>query len=373
MSKKNHESYQEESPSEKKDPELFENEPIDMQPSRRGRVVSTMIVIVVAILVIWVFARNNEEPAQEAVSEETTQEDTAVAEALPENNETAETADPEAQLTQLRDDFNRTWQATTEEITASTEMALNNFDDKKTAASEKLAEISDTYKKSADKLIDQGLASAKKKVESLSQTNLKSLASLQTKTLAKTTAEQLEAALPKANEQLSSAKEQVVSAISDNTDKLTATIDQAVSKAIEQNDDAKQKLAEQTVTESETEVKVTETETTATEEMKIEETKPVVTGESIEVIAETGDSITKLARKALASAMDSGKVSKDLNAEQRIYIEDYLQNRTGSHWIAVGDTQSFSLDTINEAVDLAQKLTEAQQNHLQMYSSHVSF
>lgn len=368
MSQKNHEKQQEESSSGKKDPELFENEPLDMQPSRKGRIVSTMIVIVVAILVIWVFARNNEEPTQEAASEETKQEETASAEPLEETETTAnKAANPEDKLAQLKDEFGDSWQKVTDEITASKETALTNFDDKKTAATEKLAEVSENFKKSADKLIDQGLSSAKKKVNSIADTNLKSLATLQTKTLAKSTAEQLETALPKATEQLNTAKDQVMAAINDNTDQLTTTIDQAVTKALEQNEKAKQELAEQSV--AETEVTGAETETQVTKE----EVKPAVSNEGIEVTAEPGDSITKMARRALASAMDSGKVSRDLSAEKRIYIEDYMQNRTGSHWIDLDESLTFSIDLINEAVDHANNLSEAQLDHLQIYSSQVSF
>src|SRR5690606_27008544 len=102
--------------------------------------------------VIWVFARNNEEPAQEAVSEETKQEETASAEPLEEAETAAnEATNPEDKLAQLKDEFSDSWQKATDEITASTEMALTNFDDKKTAATEKLSEVSENFKKSADK------------------------------------------------------------------------------------------------------------------------------------------------------------------------------------------------------------------------------
>ncbi len=384
MSKKNHEHEQEEIKSEKKDPELFENEPLDMQPSRKGRIVSTMIVIVVAILVIWVFARNNEEPQNETAKEDVKQEETASAEPIKEAGETAnEATDPVDQLAALKSEFNNAWQATTDEINSATEMALTNFDDKKAAAVERLSAVDDNFKKTADKTIDQGLASAKKKVDSLSQTTLKSLTNLQSKTLAKTTVEQLETALTPANEQLASAKDQVMTVINDNTEKLTATIDQAVTKATEQSEEAKQKLAQQSVTEAEKEVTVIEDTTTKTEvvaetpaqeENNVEPVKPAtVTSDGIEVTAESGDSITKLARKALTSAMNSGQVSNDLSAEQRIYIEDYLQNRTGNHRVAVGESQTFSKDLVNEAVDHAKNLSESQIEHLKIYSSQVSF
>lgn len=368
MSKKNHFEEDASTDSEKKDPELFENEPMDLQPSRKGRIVSTLIVIVVAILVIWVFARNNEEPKNETANEVTAQEETAAAEPLD------ETANPEDQLAQLKSEFNDSWQAATDEISRATEMAVTNFDDKKTAALERLNDVSANLQTTATKAVDQGLASAKSKVESLGQTNLKSLAALQTKIEGKTTVTQLEHSLGSANDQLTQAQDQVMAAINDNTEKLTTTIDQAVAKALEQDETAKQQLAEQTRTE--TEVTVTEKETIATAESVTElpaEKEVTVTGDGVEVTAETGDSITKLARKALTEAMNSGKVSKDLSAEQRIYIEDYLQNRTGNYRIAVGDSQTFSTELINEAVDHAKNLSDTQLEHLKIYSSQVSF
>lgn len=383
MSKKNHE--QEEVSSEqpdKKDPELFENEPVDMQPSRKGRIVSTLIVIVVAILVIWVFARNNEETPNETAQEEVKQEETATAKPLEETGVAAnEATNPEDQLAALKDKFDTTWQATTDEISSATEMAVTNFDDKKTAAVEHLNDVASNLQATATKTVDQGVASAKGKVESLRQTNLKSLTALQTKIAAKTKVDQLETAVADANDKLARSKDQVMAGINENTDKLTATIDQAVTKALDQNESAQQ-LAAQSKTE--TEVTVSEGDSTVTaepvaeeptkEEVTVAETKPAtVTGEGIEVTAEQGDSITKLARKALTEAMDSGKVSQDLNAEQRIYVEDYLQNRTGSQRVGVGDSQTFSSDLMNEAVDQAQNLNDAQLEHLKIYSSRVSF
>ncbi len=383
MTKKNHDEEENSSEqTDKKDPELFENEPVDMQPSRKGRIVSTMIVIVVAILVIWVFARNNEETQNETAKEEVKQEETATAEPLDATDEAAnEAANPEEQLAALKSEFDTNWQATTDEISSATEMAVTNFDDKKTAALERLNDVAASLQNTATKTIDQGLASAKSKVESLRQSNLKSLTALQAKIAAKTKVDQLETAVVDANDKLAQSKEQVMAAINENTDKLTTTIDQAVTKALDQNESAQQ-LAVQTKTE--TEVTVAEDDSTVTIEPATEtpdkevpaavEIKPAtVTGEGIEVTAERGDSITKLARKALTEAMNSGKVSKDLSAEQRIYVEDYLQNRTGSQRVGVGDSQTFSSDLMNEAVDRAQNLSDTQLEHLKIYSSRVSF
>lgn len=375
MSKENHE--QEEPKSDKKDPELFENEPVDIQPSRKGRIVSTLIVIVVAILVIWVFARNNKETPNETAKEET-----AAAEPLNDTSVAAnEATNPEDQLAVLQSEFDTSWQATTDEISNATEMAVTNFDDKKTAALERLTDVTANLQNTATKTIDQGLASAKNKVVSLSQTNLKSLTALQAKIAAKTKVDQLETAVADANDKLAQSKDQVMAAINENTDKLTATIDQAVTKALDQNENSQQLGAQ---SKTETEVTVAEDDSAVTaepvteeptkEEVTVTGTKPAtVTGEGIEVTAERGDSITKLARKALTEAMDSGKVSKDLSAEQRIYIEDYMQNRTGSQRVSVGDSQTFSSELMNEAVDHAQNLSDAQREHLKIYSSRVSF
>jgi len=127
--------------------------------------------------------------------------------------------------------------------------------------------------------------------------------------------------------------------------------------------------------------KETETETT-----KTEETKPVVTDEgkggpadtiSGEVVikdvyketATKGEGITHLARKALKEYSQENGMK--LSAEQKIYAEDYMQNKTGTRNLALNEEVSFSKTLINDAIGQAQKLTISQLHSLEQYSRLV--
>ncbi|OGE81521.1 MAG: hypothetical protein A2826_00505 [Candidatus Doudnabacteria bacterium RIFCSPHIGHO2_01_FULL_43_23] len=92
-----------------------------------------------------------------------------------------------------------------------------------------------------------------------------------------------------------------------------------------------------------------------------------VSGKEIIVTAQSGNGYTHLARKALAEYLDTTG-DQGLKAEHKIFIEDYLQkkisDRNGLH---TGDEVSFSQDQIQEAIDVAQDLTDAQVQNLSQY------
>lgn len=92
--------------------------------------------------------------------------------------------------------------------------------------------------------------------------------------------------------------------------------------------------------------------------------------DQIVVLAGTGDGVTHLAREALREYLkvDTGVT---LNAEQKIFVEDYLKDRTASTRLAVGEGKNFSKETIKQAVDAAQKLNENQIKNLSKYSQMV--
>lgn len=92
--------------------------------------------------------------------------------------------------------------------------------------------------------------------------------------------------------------------------------------------------------------------------------------DQIVVLAGTGDGVTHLAREALREYLkvDAGVT---LNAEQKIFVEDYLKDRTTSTRLAVGEGKNFSKETIKQAVDAAQKLNENQIKNLSKYSQMV--
>lgn len=91
-----------------------------------------------------------------------------------------------------------------------------------------------------------------------------------------------------------------------------------------------------------------------------------------EEIAQKGDGVTHLARRALkAYLIDRGK-ELNLTKEHKIYIEDYMQKKTGDFWLQVGQKLTFSEDLIKEAIEHALQLTPEQLQNLTQYSQLVS-
>lgn len=89
--------------------------------------------------------------------------------------------------------------------------------------------------------------------------------------------------------------------------------------------------------------------------------------EKITATAQPGEGITHLARRALAEYLEKNNLTGELSAEQKIYIEDYLQNRTGTEMLALGETRTFSNALIAEAVDASKQLDEKQLKNLEKY------
>ncbi len=89
------------------------------------------------------------------------------------------------------------------------------------------------------------------------------------------------------------------------------------------------------------------------------------------VAAQKGEGITHLARRALAEyATDKGNC-EDLTKEHKIYIEDYLQNRTGTEYLQLEETRSFSENLIEEAIDASRTLGDKQLENLEQFSELV--
>ncbi len=92
-----------------------------------------------------------------------------------------------------------------------------------------------------------------------------------------------------------------------------------------------------------------------------------VNEDSITKTASRGDGITHLARSAIKDYLaESGKT---LSAEQKIYAEDYVQNKIGSEFLEVDQKISFSKDLLREAVEKSEGLEEWQIENLKQYTS----
>jgi len=80
-----------------------------------------------------------------------------------------------------------------------------------------------------------------------------------------------------------------------------------------------------------------------------------------------GDGITHLARRALEEYIQETGDGANLTKEKKIYIEDYMQNRTGSEKINIGHQETFSESLIEEAISNANNLSEKSLENIKKY------
>jgi len=84
-----------------------------------------------------------------------------------------------------------------------------------------------------------------------------------------------------------------------------------------------------------------------------------------------GDSLTRLARKALSDYLEKNPDST-LTAEHKIYIEDYLRKNvsTKGH-VSIGSSVEFSKSLISDAVSKSKNLSGGQLKNLHKYAVRV--
>lgn len=98
--------------------------------------------------------------------------------------------------------------------------------------------------------------------------------------------------------------------------------------------------------------------------------KPIIgqNGATISVKAAKGEGATHLARQALKEYIKDKDLKNTLSPEQKIYIEDYLQKKSGApKSMEIGQEIGFSQDLMEEAIDSAQNLSDSQLQNLQKY------
>lgn len=100
------------------------------------------------------------------------------------------------------------------------------------------------------------------------------------------------------------------------------------------------------------------------------EQEVIETSDAITVAAQYGEGITHLARYALADYLADSK--KTLSAEQKVYAEDYVQNKTGLEMLEIGQKLTFSKDLLGDAVDKAEALESWQIENLTQYTTQLS-
>lgn len=96
---------------------------------------------------------------------------------------------------------------------------------------------------------------------------------------------------------------------------------------------------------------------------------------SYDQVAERGEGLTHLARKATTAYMEDNSVN--LTDEKRIYVEDYvqkeLQKEKGTTVVEMGELVDISPELLEEAISSANDLTAEQLSNLSQYTAFVSF
>lgn len=91
-------------------------------------------------------------------------------------------------------------------------------------------------------------------------------------------------------------------------------------------------------------------------------------------IAEAGEGITHLARKALNHYLeDYGQNVSLLTDAHRTYIEDYLQNEIGDDWLQQGEKVSFGKDLIGKAIEKSLSLEDAELENIDNFQAPPTF
>jgi hypothetical protein len=88
-------------------------------------------------------------------------------------------------------------------------------------------------------------------------------------------------------------------------------------------------------------------------------------------VAGKGDSVTKLARKALADYLEKNPDSS-LTPEHKIYIEDFLRKNVGHKGtVHIGTSIEFSKSLIGDAITKSKNLNDGQLKNLHKYAVRV--
>lgn len=89
-------------------------------------------------------------------------------------------------------------------------------------------------------------------------------------------------------------------------------------------------------------------------------------------VAQAGDGITHLARRAADRWLAENNAGYEVTNEHRIYIEDYIKDKTGREGLKIGETRAISFDLIAEAVQRAGELNEKQLRNLSQYTAALN-
>lgn len=85
-------------------------------------------------------------------------------------------------------------------------------------------------------------------------------------------------------------------------------------------------------------------------------------------VAERGDGLTHLARRAASRYLAENTASYTITDEHRIYIEDYIKDQMDKKRVAIGQSELMTFDVLAEAVESASHLTDKQLRNLTKYT-----
>ncbi|MFA6383420.1 MAG: hypothetical protein WCX17_03280 [Parcubacteria group bacterium] len=133
-------------------------------------------------------------------------------------------------------------------------------------------------------------------------------------------------------------------------------------------------INEQASQEAVTEQAATSDNTATPQDKGVKKVAPAASSQETEKsfveTAGSGDSMTVLARRALANYLEKNPDSA-LTPEHKIYIEDYLRKNVPSKKIFVGTSAEFSKDLIQNAITKSKTLNDAQLKNLHKYTLRV--
>lgn len=89
-------------------------------------------------------------------------------------------------------------------------------------------------------------------------------------------------------------------------------------------------------------------------------------------VAQAGDGVTHLARRATTRWLAENQAGYDVTNEHRIFVEDYIKDRIGSRGLSLGEEQEISFELVQEAVNAAKELNENQLRNLTHYTSALT-
>jgi hypothetical protein len=352
-----------ESEDENTNEDPFETDTIDMEPSRKGRVISTLIVIVVAIVVIWVFAKNSDE----SISEE------APTEA---ENTIAETEETVASNPQ-QEEFAAATTAAQDYATSEGENSENELAEKSSQLKEKMADYDEEIRTQAEADVDKETEEARRDIADTKDVTMAALETLRKNVMdSEAIDEELDSLITDATAEIENIKDELARTTGDIITQTTESF-AAISKQASDRNEEKVSVAE-AVTEEispalETEDVATETEVVEVDFSEEELAVAATTTADYTEVAAAGDSVTSLARLAIQKAIDSGDLNGDFSSEHRVYMEDYLRRQIDEHRLNIGDSITFPKDLINSAATKALSLTDKELANLTQYSSRISW